>query len=193
MNGKENIINKILADADNKCAEILATAELQAQEITNLSKVYVDAESQSMSRRLETLAAERERNSLANADLDARKYKLLQKQRLIGVCYDKALASLAKMSEKDKLAFIGKILKAYAEKGETVLVCKADKNLVTQKFLDGLNLGLTLGKTNIDAAGGVVLQNASYDKDLTLEKLVAYSRERTEARVAKALFGDKNE
>jgi len=193
MNGKENIINKILADADNKCAEILATAELQAQETTNLAKAFADAETQSMSRRLETLAVERERNSLANADLEARKYKLSQKQRLIGVCYDKALNTLAKMSDKDKSAFIGKILKTYAEKGETVFVCKADKNVVTQKFLDGLNLGLILGKTYLDSAGGVILQGASYDKDLTLEKLVAHSREQTEARVAKALFGDKNE
>lgn len=193
MNGKENIINKILADADNKCEEILAAAELQAQETTNLAKAYADAETQAMVRRLETLAVERERNSIANADLEARKYKLLQKQRLIGVCYDKALAALSKASDKDKLAFIGKILKTHAEKGETVFVCKADKNLVTQKYLDGFNLGLTLGKTYLDAAGGVILSGASYDKDLTLEKLVAYSREQTESRVAKALFGDKDE
>lgn len=193
MNGKENIINKILADADNKCAEILATAEMQAQEISDLAKAFADAEEQSLNRRIEALSAERERNSIASADLDARKYKLREKQRLISACYDKALASLSKMSDKNKLDFIGKILKTYAEKGETVVVCKADKALVTQKFLDGFNLGLTLGKDTVDAAGGIVLCGAAYDKDLTLEKLVAYSREQTESRVAAVLFGDKNE
>ncbi|MCM1289368.1 MAG: hypothetical protein NC132_01770 [Corallococcus sp.] len=193
MNGKENIISKILADADNKCAEILASAELQAQETNNLAKAFADAERQSFVRRLDTLSAERERNCLANADLEARKYKLQEKQRLISACYEKALTALCKASDKNKLDFIGKILKTYAEKGETVIVAKADKNLVTQKFLDGFGLGLVLGKTYADAVGGVVLQGATYDKDLTLEKLVAYSREQTESRVAAALFGDNDE
>ena len=190
MNGKENIINKILADAEQKCAEILTTAEKEAQEIADSARSAIEAERETLDKRLETLTVERERNALASADLEARKYKLREKQRLISACYDKALNALTKMSDKQKLDFIGKILKTYAEKGETVCVTNADKNIVTQKFLDGFNLGLILSKETVDAVGGVVLCGASYDKDLTYPKLVAYFREQTEAQVASILFGD---
>ena len=190
MNGKENIINKILADADNKCAEILANAEMEAQEIADAARKVAQAEEQSLSHRLDVLAVERQRNAIAGADLEARKYKLNQKQQLIATCYDKALQELVKLPAKQKLELIGKILKSYAEKGETVCVAKPDKDIVTQKFLDGLGLNLTLGKQTIDSVGGVVLVGATYDKDLTFEKLVAYSREQTEAKVAGVLFGE---
>ena len=190
MNGKDNIINKILADADLKCAEILATAESEAQEIADSARLAMQAETQALDKRLQSLAVERERNAMASADLDARKYKLNKKQQLITACYDKALDVLIHLPDKKKLELIGKILTTYAEKGETVLVARADKDIVTQKFLDSLNLGLKLGSKTVDAVGGVVLVGPSYDKDLTFPVLLAYSREQTEARVAAVLFGE---
>ena len=190
MNGKENIINKILADAEQKRAEILATAESEAQQTMDAARASAHDEAQALDKRLQNLAAERQRNALSNADLDARKYRLSEKQRLISACYDKALKELVNLPDKKKLDLIGKILKTYAEKGETVCVAKADKNLVTQKFLDSLNLDLTLGKQTVDAVGGVVLVGPTYDKDLTFPKLVDYSRQQTEAKVAGVLFGD---
>ena len=94
------------------------------------------------------------------------------------------------MSNKEKEAFLTRLLKTYAEKGETVSVCKADKDVVTQKFLDGLNMNLVLGKTYIDADGGVVLAGKGYEKDLTIKSVLAYIREKTEGQVANALFGE---
>ncbi len=193
MSGKENIINKILADADNKCAEILSTAESQAQEIADGAREYAENEQANVNRRLEVLREERQRNSLATAQLEARKYKLLQKQKLISACYEKALTELANLDKKQKIAFLTKLIKTYAERGETVFISSADKDVVTQKFLDGFGLDLTLGKTYIESSGGLVLSGENYDKDLSLEKIVAFAREQTEAKVASALFGDKNE
>lgn len=190
MNGKENIINKILSDADAKCAEIIAAAEAQAQEVTDAARAHAQKESDAVEKRLESLAAERRRNNLASAQLEARKYKLQQKQQLISDCYDKALQQLKKLSAERKKAMLGKILTQFAEKGETVYPCKADKEIVTQKFLDGLGKGLVLGKKLLDTDGGLVLEGDGYEKDLTLGMLVSYAREQTEAKVAAALFGD---
>ncbi len=189
MNGKENIINKILADAEEKCQEILSAAHTQAQEITDLSRAFADAETQASKRRLQSLSDERKRNSIANARLDGRKYKLLQKQKLISSCYDKAVEEMKKMPVAGKKAFLTRLIETYAEQGETVRPCKTDVEIVTQKFLDGFKKGLVLGKPT-DAEGGLIFEGVGYDKDLTLAKFVAYIREQTESSVSRALFGE---
>ena len=69
MNGKENIINKILADADMKCQEILSSAQEQAQQILDGARATVEAEKAQMAQKLAKISAERARNSLAVAKI----------------------------------------------------------------------------------------------------------------------------
>ena len=190
MNGKENIISKILSDADAKCQTIVENAQSQAEQISAIAKALADAETQSVNKRLATVSAEREHNVKANAMLEARKYRLGKKQNLISRCYDKALQALATLSPKDKEKFFARLIQNYAENGETVLICKADKDVVTQKFLDGFGKKLVLGKTFAELDGGLILQGDGYDKDLSLEKVLAAVRNDTEADVANALFGE---
>lgn len=190
MNGKENIISKILSDADAKCGEILNTAKTQAEQIKANAEIAAEADKQALNTRIETLTAERVRNRVATAELDARKYKLYTKQQLISRCYDKALRYLADLPSREKQAFIAKLLKKYAENGETVCIAKADKDVITQKFLDTTGIKLTLDKKYHSEAGGVILLGAGYEKDLTLSRIVAHLREQTEGKVAGVLFGE---
>ena len=190
MNGKENIINKILSDADDKCAKILAAAEENAARIKEQAEQSANLDKQALDARVETLTAERIRNRVATAELDARKYKLAEKQRLIALCYDKAATSLANMSAHDKIAFVTKLLNQYAENGETVRIAKVDENVITQKVLDSVNKKLKLDNKFHSDKGGVVLIGNGYEKDLTLTSVVNYLREQTEGKVASALFGE---
>lgn len=130
------------------------------------------------------------RNAMSAAQLNARKYALQQKQKIIASCYEKALQRMAESPADKRREFIAKIIGQYAERGERVYICAADKDVVTQKFLDGFALDLALGKKYLSAKGGVVLEGEGYDKDLTLEKLVDYVRGGTEAQVARVLFGE---
>lgn len=190
MNGKENIINKILSDADAKCQGIVAQAQTQAEQISAIAKALADAETQSVAKRLSAVSAEREHNLKASAVLEARKYRLGKKQSLISACYDKARAELTSLSVKEKTKFLSKLIECYAEKGETVYVSKADKDIVTQKFLDGFGKKLVLGKTFAQIDGGLILEGDGYDKDLSLDKVLSVARNETESDVAKALFGE---
>lgn len=194
MNGKDNIINKILADANDRCAQIVNDARQQATEIVNKANQCAQVDSQKTQTRLDDYAKERLRTALANAKLDGKKYRLLTKQQLIERCYATALQRLANLQGKDRQDFLRKVIAKYAESGETVLCCKQDNAVVTQKFLDGFNLNLVLGKQNVEAQGGVVLVGNGYEKDLTLPSLVSYARQQTEAQVANILFsGETNE
>lgn len=190
MNGKENIINKILSDADDKCAKILAAAEQTAASIKEQAELAADKDKQALNARVEALTAERIRNRVATAELDARKYSLACKQRLISDCYDKALQILASMPAKDRQAFVVKLLTKYAENGETARIAKADENVITQKVLDAVGLKLKLDAKFHNDVGGVVLLGNGYEKDLTLTSVMAYLREQTEGKVALTLFGE---
>ena len=193
MNGKENIINKILSDADSKCQKILDAANAQAQEIVAAAEASIAQDKQELDLRIEATTAERIRNRLATAQLDGKKYRLNAKQKLIDKCYDVAYQQLVKLGDKERLSLIGSLLDKFAEKGETVFVTERDAKLVTQKYLDGFNKSLTLGKKCVSADGGIVLEGAGYEKDLTLSSVIRYAREQTEGRVAAVLLGESNE
>lgn len=193
MNGKENIINKILSDADSKCQKLLAEAECQAKEILDATNEAIAQERVALDAKIEAVASERIRNRKATAELDAKKYALNRKQQVISRCYDLAYDKLLKMSEADRLDLIGTLIERYAENGETVYVTKADAKGVTQIWLNGFEKSLKLGAQYINADGGVVLEGDGYEKDLTLKKVVEYAREQTDGRVAEMLLGVRNE
>ena len=193
MNGKENIINKILSDADTKCAKILYTANAQANEIISAANASIARDKAELDAKIETAVAERIRKSIATAELDGKKYRLNAKQQLISKCYDLAYQQLLKLDDNKRLAFLGTLINKFAENGETVYVTEKDSKLVTQKYLDGFNKGLKLGKKYITADGGIMLEGDGYEKDLTLSRVIAYAREQTEGKVAEALLGAKHE
>ena len=193
MNGKENIINKILSDADAKCEKILEQANAEAQSIVAAADVAIARDKADLDERIAASTAERIRNRVATAELEGKKYRLNKKQQLISRCYDVAYEQLLKQSDKERLALIASLLDKHAEKGETVYICEKDSKLVTQKFLDGFNKGLKLGKKYVNTDGGVVLEGDGYEKDLTLRTIIRYSREQTEAKVAEKLLGVTHE
>ena len=193
MNGKENIINKILSDADAKCADILSAAEAQAQAIIDNAEQDIAQDRAALEQRLQSVAAERQRNRKATAELDAKKYMLSAKQQLISRCYELAYERIANMSEGSRLDLIGALIEKHAETGETVYVTQQDAKGVTQIWLDGFDKQLKLGSKYLKADGGVVLEGCGYEKDLTLHSVIKYLREQTESKVSELLLGGRDE
>lgn len=190
MNGKSKIIERILSDADSKCAEISAAAQLRADQTLADADAKIAQEKQALNARLEKQAEDLVKNKLANAALDARKYKLECKQNLIASCYDKALDCLVKSTDAEYKKIISDLLNKFAEDGESVCIADKDASVITQAFLDSVGKNLTLSAKRINATGGIVIEGNGYDKDLTFEALVSYAKADTESTVAELLFGD---
>lgn len=193
MNGKENIINKILSDADDKCQRLLVDAEEQAKAIVAAAENSVLRDREALDVRIKAIVAERKRNRVSNAELDGKKYTLNAKQQLISLCYEIAYDKLVHFSDEERTDFIGTLIENYAEQGETVYITQTDAKSVTQLFLDGFDKQLKLGSRYIKADGGILLEGDGYEKDLTLKSVLAYTREQTEGRVAELLLGVKDE
>lgn len=192
MNGKENIINKILSDADARCEEIISSAHTRANALVEETREQVTKDREALDAKLSLNCAERERNAISNAELDAKKYRLNAKQALIARCYDEVHERLARLNDEDRLDLIGALIEKHSERGETVYVTAKDARLVTQLWLNGFERGLKLGNRRIVADGGIVLEGEGYEKDLTLNSVVRYLREQTETQVA-TLLGVRDE
>lgn len=190
MNGKSKIIERILSDADSKCAEISAAAQLRAEQTLADAETKIAQEKQALADRLEKQSQDLVKNKLANAALDARKYKLECKQNLIASCYDKALECLVKSTDAEYKKLISDLLNKFAEDGESVCIADKDAGVITQSFLDSVGKNLTLSANRINAMGGIVIEGNGYDKDLTFEALVSYAKADTESTVAELLFGE---
>ena len=193
MSGKEAIIQKIVAQANEKAAKLLedaqgrATAVLQdATEQIEQSRKFADAKAKED-------AAEVLRRRKSVADLEVRKYRLAVKQQMMDTAFSKAHQAVLNMDDKAYLQLISKLLAEYAENGEELTVSKRDAKRITQAVVDAAvaDRKVTLSKVPGDFEGGFVLSKEGYEKNVTLEILLQTLRQEIEPQIAAVLFEEK--
>ena len=186
---EQNIVNKILSDAELKAEQIVADAERKA-EITVQS-----ARDTAAKRREEQLALVSARNEETlrrreiNARLECNKLMLAAKLKVLGGVFEGALKNLCALGEKEYLAFIESLLEKYAEEGETVILserCPCKEGVYSLAVIR--ERSLSVSKDRGKFAGGLMLIGGGCDKNLTFEALVSAAREEKQAEVAAKLF-----
>ena len=112
------------------------------------------------------------------------------KQSLVEEVFSLALENLVKMDQADYLALINKLVEGYAEKGDVIVL--SENAPVSTREVEALpsvkKLSLKAEKTG-KFEGGLVLSGKAFDKDLTFRALCEAEKERSEAEIAKKLFG----
>lgn len=191
MEGTQKIIDEIISSAKQTAAAV----EREARE-------ELDADAARLAEDLErTRVAALERYKLeADAaysgrvklgELEAGKVLLDARQRCVAAVYDGVREKILAAPDKEYLAFIGKLIAECCEDGDEVIAARADEKRVTaawlKKIADGAKVKLTLCKTYGDFAGGVMLRNPRYDRDLTVDEIVESLKERTVGDTVKSL------
>ncbi|MEG1528035.1 MAG: V-type ATP synthase subunit E [Clostridia bacterium] len=189
MSATKVITDRILQDATNKCVEIEQTALSEAKEIAQKAELTIKEEELALQKYCDELCQDIMRRSQSQTNLEGKKVLLAHKLQLIDDAYKQAQKVIF-ADESRYLSLIDILITSNAEDGETVYICSADKNRITQQFLDKYNLHLLLSKKYLDISGGILLAKKEYDKNLTLERIFVASREKKEAQVLKILFGD---
>ena len=190
MSGKEAIIEKILAQAEELCAKTLEDAEQKAASVLQRSAEQIESKKAAAEQKATEDAAEILRRRKSVADLEVRKYQLTVKQQLMDTAFRKAHQSVLEMDDKTYLQLISKLLIKYAENGETLTVGKKDAKRITQDFVDKTvkNKKITVSSLQGDFDGGFVLSGNGYDKNLTLKVLLESVRSELEPKIAAVLF-----
>ncbi len=190
MDGKNKIIQRILADAESKCQDILAKANSGKEQAIDKAQQNAKAQQSACEAKCAQEAESIVANALSNAKLDINKYRLSSKQAMIDQVYAKVSSELHSLPAKQYLALITKLIETHAEQGEVVTISAKDKDIVTASFLSKFDKGLTLDKNYGNFDGGLILSSSRYDKVLTLDRLVEDVRRTSDSHVAKVLFGE---
>lgn len=193
MKGKEEIIKKIIKDAQKIATSTLEEGVAKAQETINLAEN--DAKIFRSKNRTES-QQERDdiiRRRITVANLEVKKLMLAAKQQVIGKAFEESIDVI----KKDKKGYTQMLkgMLGYASDGDTLTISKSDKDIFTKKFIDEAvakkGIKVTLNKQLGEFKGGIILSSAGSDKNFTLEVELASLRDEIEPEIARMLFGDQ--
>ncbi|MDE7464286.1 MAG: hypothetical protein K2M48_04565, partial [Clostridiales bacterium] len=100
-------------------------------------------------------------------------------------------AKILKMKDAEYLGLLQRLIADVAENGDEIVASQKDAKRVTaagvKKVSSAIKKKLTLSKEKGEFEAGVILKNAEYDRDLTLDEIIADLKDRTEPETVKSL------
>ncbi len=191
--GKEEIVARILSDAEAEGEETVRAAKARAEEILAAAEKQCEAERAETEREAEAQGMRIRDGKAAMARLDGAKLRLAERRRVIDAVYLRALAALLCLERHDAVSLAERLLRENAEEGDEIVFsadfpyCEevARLSVVGEKKL-------TVSGERPDLGGGFLLRGKTADKDVTYPALLAADREAHQAEIARALFGENH-
>lgn len=187
---KQNIITKIISEAEAKAVEQLAAAERRAEQIKADAVSACEAEREAallaVKAKGEAIASGRE----ITARLDCNKALLSAKREVLDSVFGRAQEKLCELGEGDYVALIGTLLEKYAEEGDSVILsarCGYSASIAALPVFSARSLKMQSPSHGF--SGGCVLVGSGCDKNLTFEAIVQSVKEEKQAEIAARLFG----
>jgi vacuolar-type H+-ATPase subunit E/Vma4 len=187
---KQNIVTKIISDAELKALDATATANRRADQLK------ADATAECEAQRAEYLASVKRRGEEAlerrkiTARLDCNKLALSAKREVFDGVFEVALKKLCALPAGEYVALVDALLQKYGERGEEVVISSACAFAGEISALPVVSeRGLKVSDTRGSFAGGIVLVGGGCDKNLSFEALIQSAKEQNQAEVAARLFG----
>lgn len=178
--GAQAEAEKIIADAENRAAEIIAAAKAEAE--TEAEKIKAEAE-----KKAELII----NSGKSSAELLKRDTALKCRRELIEKALTAVTEAVMAYGDKDYFDFLLTLIKRekLCGKGEVYLSAK-DKNRDTAAFKSELNaLDITLSDTFADINGGFILKYGDIQINGELSALIREKRDQLVDEVNKTLFG----
>ena len=121
------------------------------------------------------------------AELDGRKETLSVRRRMLDEAFAAAAKELNALDGPRREAILLSLLRKEAAQGDVVLPAKRDRDLI-KRLLPQASVALTLSDEDAPFEGGFLLNGGSYEKDCSLNALMAELRLAEETNAARILF-----
>jgi len=184
-NEAKQTAHTLLTDAEN---EKLASETLWAQEVETL----LAHNKQKMQAQAEQITA----RYTAATQTEVSRITTLAKQQVFDATLTATAERIANMTDKIYSEWIAHLLITHAQPNDTVIVSSIDSKRITQKFIEAFNtkhnFSLNLSSKHHEGSRGIILKNAKYDKNLTVDSLLESAREDLESDILSILFPVKN-
>jgi V/A-type H+-transporting ATPase subunit E len=192
----EQVVNKILSDAQAQAEEIAAAAgRKESSERAELQQRLDEYESQTGK-----LAAEARQKVidriLSGARMEQAAELLALKVKILDEVFEEAARFICGLDKSKYRGFIGVLMADAVETGDENVVVGKDETRIDQQFIDqvaaGLEKpgkkGLKLSSKRRDIQAGFILERGRIRKDLSLRVLLSQVRRELEAELARELF-----
>ena len=194
----KDINDKIISDAKIQANKIIAQAEDNANDIIKNGGKEADDIKKMILYKINQEASLKKSKILTEANLEAKKTILLEKQKIMEDVFVNALESILKLDGKDYHNFIRKMILDNIEKGdETIFIGSPDKNRISIDSIQDINKelkakgkkgDLKLSTSYLPIKGGIIIGSGTIRKNISLELLLKNVREESEMQISKILF-----
>ncbi len=187
--GKQDIIERILSDAQAEADEIIEAAKAKAMRILADADAYAKKETAEAEQECQAFAKDVMEKKSAAARLECAKIALAEKRKVLDYIYAVALARLKARAKEEGAAFYASLLERYADNGDVVYFAEdfdiADSVALLPVF-QKKNLQVAKERAKID--GGMLLVGEKADKDVSFAMLIQRDKEAHLAEIAAEIF-----
>jgi len=196
----EKITGRILSEAKAKADAIEAEAQQAYESVIAQAKEKAERITQGAEESAKAALSDAERRHVAVAELDAKKFRLSEKIRVLDEAFLKAKEAFLALDEANyRKAYMGILLPAIATGSEGIAPAK-DEERLGEGFVAQLNDALkadgkvgelTLLPKREDISGGVVLCQGSMEVNFSTAAVMRQVREEIEGKTAKLPFSEE--
>lgn len=197
MSNLNNLISKIIDDANEESLKLLEKARLEEKKIIEEKISMAEREKKVILEKAKTEAKTRGERVVSNAVLQVRNMKLDAKQKVLDKAFNLALEELMKLSDEKLLQFIKNDILSLNIDGDEEIIVKEGNSVITLDFINEINEALKakgkkgqlkLSSEQRNIKGGYILSKNNIEINNTFEALVMSLRDELEGEVASALF-----
>ena len=194
----EQVIQKILADAQAEADKITSQAEQEEQG----EQARFDDELAEYRKQTEVLARkageEKRSHMLAAARMEIAKLYLAEKRKLLGEVIGQARTQLKGLSDDDYRKMMSALLLKAVETGDEEVIVDKNETRIDRSFIKHINreLGsgyrgnLTLAEKRQDIGAGFILRRGNIMNNASLQVLLEQAGNSLEIELAKDLFAE---
>ncbi len=191
---KENLLSKIILDAEAQAEEIKTTAEQASAVALDNAITSFNAEFEKVISKAKTDGEEIITQAVLNAEIEARKILLKAKQEVLSATIERSLEKLMKLPDSEYIALITDMIARVADDGDTVIISRNDEKRLTAEVIAKISkvIGkkLTLSNERGDFLGGVILSQNGLDKNMTLENELSEIKQERINKLSTKLFSN---
>ena len=191
---KENLLSKIILDAEAQAEEIKTTAEQASAVALDNAITSFNAEFEKVISKAKTDGEEIITQAVLNAEIEARKILLKAKQEVLSATIERSLEKLMKLPDSEYIALITDMIAGVVENGDTVIISRNDEKRLTAEVIAKISkvIGkkLTLSNERGDFLGGVILSQNGLDKNMTLENELSEIKQERINKLSTKLFSN---
>ena len=187
--GKEDIVGRIISDAEEEARAIVAAAEEKAASTIDEARTRAERNKQGTQAEVAAKVKGIFDGKAATARLDCAKIMLGAKRDVIDEVYARALKLLVGLNRADSLSLAEGLLKSYAEEGDQIVFAenyRYAEEVSALRVVEDKKLKVSPVRADLD--GGFILVGKNSDKNLSYGAILATDREERQAAIAAQIF-----